>query len=189
MTFYIFGYGSLIWNPGFAYRKKVNATLMNYKRSLCMYSWNLRGTPEKPGLVLGLTKKAGSFCNGIVYEIDANELDKIMSYLIQRENTPYECYDVLTVKMGFEDNIIDALCFVSKEEHFQYAGHLSDNEKIKIICTTGGKNGTSFQYLENTIAAMIDEGIEDIDLNVLYQIVLKIKTMLHAADMAILHIS
>jgi glutathione-specific gamma-glutamylcyclotransferase len=169
MSFHIFGYGSLIWNPGFVYKKKVNATLMKYQRSLCMYSWSLRGTPKKPGLVLGLTKNNDSFCRGVVYEIDLNEKDKILSYLIQRENTPFECYDILMVPIEIESKMANVLCFVSKEEHPQYAGHLTDDEKVKIISTASGKNGTSLQYFKNTIIALKDAGIEDKELNILFQ--------------------
>lgn len=176
MSYYIFGYGSLIWNPGFPYISKTKGKLMNYQRSLCMYSWGLRGTPQNPGLILGLTKKDNSFCEGIIYEIDMDKQDEIVSNLIYRENTPSPCYDVLIlpIQIEAEDKIINTLCFVSKEDHEQFAGHLTQDEKIKIISTARGKNGTTFEYLENTVKSLKNENIEDDELDNLYQIMLSI---------------
>lgn len=172
MSFYIFGYGSLIWNPGFEYIDRIPARLLNYERSLCMWSISLRGTPENPGLVLGLTKNPNSFCDGIVYKVDTTLYDTVISYLIQRENTPYECYDVLWLPITIENVICYALCFVSKPDHPQYASNLTDNEIHNILCTAHGTNGTSFDYLEQTILALEKVNIYDESLYNIYQSVM-----------------
>jgi cation transport protein ChaC len=158
-TNYIFAYGSLIWNPCFNYLWKSSAILHNYERQLCMYSWRARGTKENPGLVLGLVNKEGAYCDSY--------RDEIFSSLYLRENTPSECYDVVYLDVELinnENEIVKALCFVSKDYHEQYAKYLTNDEKIKIIIQAEGECGTTRQYLENTVISLKKEELEDYTL-------------------------
>lgn len=169
MSFYVFAYGSLIWNPGFEYIRRIVGRVLNYERSLCMWSVRFRGTPENPGLVLGLTSKVGSFCDGLVYEVDMHMWDAVLSYLIERENSPYECYDI--VWLPIDGTLYHALCFVSKQDDSYYTGNLKNDEIYNILHTARGTNGSSFEYLEQTILALEKEGIHDESLYNIYQTV------------------
>src|ERR1043166_8962735 len=80
---WVFGYGSLIWRPGFDYLERAPANLIGMHRSLCFYSFDHRGTPERPGLVLGLD--FGGACRGIAYRVAANKRATTLSYLRGRE--------------------------------------------------------------------------------------------------------
>jgi len=162
-TSYIFAYGSLIWNPCFNYLLKSPAILRDYERQLCMYSWRARGTKDNPGLVLGLVNKEGSYCEGVVYKICDSNCDEIFTSLCLRENSPSECYNVvnLDVELINEGNVVSTLCFVSKNDHEQYAKYLTDDEKIKIIMQAKGECGTTKEYLENTVISLKKEGLKD----------------------------
>ena len=81
--FWVFGYGSLMWRPGFAFVESVTAHLAGEHRALCVYSWVHRGTPEQPGLVLGLDR--GGSCRGVAFRVDGGRRDEVVAYLRERE--------------------------------------------------------------------------------------------------------
>ena len=82
---WVFGYGSLIWRPGFDYLERIPARLIGEHRALCVYSFDHRGTPEKPGLVLGLDR--GGACRGIAFRVPAKQRNTTVQYLRGREQT------------------------------------------------------------------------------------------------------
>ena len=84
MAMFVFAYGSLIWRPGFAHLGARPALLRGYHRRFCIWSRHYRGTPERPGLVLGLDR--GGACQGVVFEVAAEAAAAVLEYLDAREN-------------------------------------------------------------------------------------------------------
>ncbi|KAL6056522.1 Gamma-glutamylcyclotransferase [Balamuthia mandrillaris] len=181
---WVFAYGSLMWNPGFSYGRRSRCILHDAQRSLCMYSIHLRGTPEKPGLVLGLHPKRGASCLGMCFEVRTKQRKRqVLEYLEERENTPEVCYRRMVGELKLTDEegratgeVVRGVFYFPIEEHHQYAGHLykEENEEeerkqnedavMEILRTSRGKNGTSLEYLENTLKFMEEFGIEDVQL-------------------------
>jgi len=83
--FWVFGYGSLMWNPGFAFAERVPATLLGYARSFCMWSIHHRGTPEEPGLVLALDLEDRASCRGLAFHVSRDHAAATLAYLRERE--------------------------------------------------------------------------------------------------------
>ncbi|PRP78358.1 ChaC-like protein [Planoprotostelium fungivorum] len=170
---WIFGYGSLMWNhPEFESVEQHHADLNGYRRDLCMYSFMTRGTPELPGLCLGLTAAEGEACIGIAFRIESKKRDAAWKALQERENTPLVCYRAVTVQVSLRcderrmrgDHSVSALVFLPLTSHVQYAGKLTDDEKLNILRDQDrrGTRGTSLEYLRMTIESLQKEvGIRD----------------------------
>lgn len=147
--FWIFGYGSLMWNPGFSYRNLQLARLFGYHRSLCIYSHYYRGTPEQSGLVMGL--KRGGSCRGMAFYISRTEAQKTYDYLVEREqvnNTYKEKYLHLYLEDGRK---VKSLVFIADSAHPQYAGTLASCDIVKIVSAARGKTGSNRDYVLNTV--------------------------------------
>src|SRR6202046_462272 len=122
---WVFGYGSLMWRPGFAYLERMPARLIGLHRSLCVFSYVHRGTPEKPGLVLGLDR--GGMCRGITFRVAAAKRKKTIPYLRGREQVT-SVYLETVRRIELEDEArrqVRALTYVVDRGHVQYAGRLS----------------------------------------------------------------
>ncbi|EJF91541.1 gamma-glutamylcyclotransferase [Bartonella tamiae] len=157
--FWVFGYGSLMWNPGFIFDKQVPARLYGYHRSLCIYSHFYRGTPDKPGLVFGLAK--GGCCNGLAFHIPKKTAKATYEYLLEREqinNVYNEKQCALYTKLH---KPIEALVFVANPHHAQYAGGLSLHDKLTIIDKSNGEKGSTRDYVLNTLKLLKQNGIKD----------------------------
>src|ERR1700761_1500425 len=129
---WVFGYGSLMWRPGFAYLERVPARLVGMHRALCVYSFVHRGTPERPGLVLGLDR--GGMCRGIAYRVAAPAWMATIEYLRGREQvtTVYlETMRQITLE-EHERRRVRALCYIVDRSHVQYAGRLSLAESVHL---------------------------------------------------------
>src|SRR5215468_15110 len=127
---WVFGYGSLMWRPGFEYLEKVPARLIGEHRALCVYSFVHRGTPEKPGLVLGLDR--GGACRGVAFRISAKNRKETVAYLRAREQVTSVYREVMR-SVWLEDDArqrVGALVYVVDRGHVQYAGHLSLAEQL-----------------------------------------------------------
>jgi cation transport protein ChaC len=161
---WIFAYGSLMWDPGFHFEEARPALLRGYHRAFCLYSHRYRGTPEKPGLVLGLD--IGGSCRGIAYRVHAGDADKVMTYLWDREmlNRAYECKEL---KVHLAGRHVTARAFVVRRGHQQYAGKLSTERTVELICQGEGARGDCFSYLENTVEHLDRLGIPDRRLHAL----------------------
>src|SRR5438105_7641806 len=119
---WVFGYGSLIWRPGFDYLERVPANIIGMHRSLCVYSFDHRGTPERPGLVLGLD--FGGACRGIAYRVGAAKRGSTIAYLRAREQVTMvyrECVRRVWLE-GDPKRQAPALCYMVDRRHPQYAG-------------------------------------------------------------------
>ena len=157
--FWVFGYGSLIWNPGFELSERRRATLHGLHRSLCIHSWVHRGTREKPGLVLGLD--TGGSCKGIAMRVDAAKRDEVIAYLRARElvtNVYLECWRKVVLEDG---RSVAALVYRVDREHPQYARGLSADAQVEIIRSSRGGSGPNSEYVLSTVKAMREHGIRD----------------------------
>ncbi|WP_147125856.1 gamma-glutamylcyclotransferase [Shimia ponticola] len=158
---WIFGYGSLIWNPGFEPAEQVLGRLSGYARSFCMWSIHHRGTPEEPGLVLALDSDDAATCDGMAFRVPEHSHDKIIAYIRERElvSSAYlEERVALTLRDGRE---IEALAYVVDRDHEQYTGHLDIETQADVIARARGGRGPNTDYLYSTAEHLTDLGIED----------------------------
>ena len=156
---WVFGYGSLMWSPGFRCTRKAAGKVHGYHRSLCVYSHRYRGTPLRPGLVMGLCR--GGSCWGMVYRVSAARAAHVLRYLWRREmrNRVYRPRFVrVRVRGGGE---IRALAFVADAEHRQFAGDLDLERTARLIAQGIGERGHNIDYLSSTLAHMHELGVRD----------------------------
>jgi cation transport protein ChaC len=164
---WVFGYGSLIWRPGFDYLDRIPANIIGMHRSLCVYSFDHRGTPERPGLVLGLD--FGGACRGIAYRVAAKHRAATLAYLRGREQTT-AVYRELTRGVWLEgqpDRRVEAMCYAVDRGHPQYAGRLSHDRQLQIVRQGHGRSGNNRDYVIETVKALEALNITDHDLHVL----------------------
>ena len=154
---WVFGYGSLMWNPGFPFTESATGRLYGYHRDLCVWSWNYRGNRQTPGLVLGLDH--GGSCTGVSYRIDNNDRGAVLAYLHHRElNT--EIYDVVCSPVMLDTGRkVTALCFVVDRKKEQYTGRLSLGEVTRIVKSARGQRGENTEYVVNTYNHLQDLGV------------------------------
>ena len=162
--FWVFGYGSLMWNPGFRHDATRHAVLPGFHRSFCIRSTIYRGTPEQPGLVLGID--VGGECNGIAFRVDAAHREEVLSYLFEREMRSH-VYTPTWVSIVIDGVARPALTFVVKRDHRQFVC-MTAEEMVAIIASSAGANGSNFEYLENTVHALHELGVPDPALDALH---------------------
>lgn len=157
--FWVFGYGSLMWNPGFQFQVRLGARAFGYRRSLCIRSFVHRGTPERPGLVLGLDR--GGSCRGAAFKVNAEDREEVLDYLRKRElvtNVYLERHLRLALEDGRE---VRAIGYVVDRAHPQYAGALDVEEAARIVHVSAGQSGPNEAYVANTVAHLKEMGIRD----------------------------
>ena len=165
-TIWIFGYGSLIWDPGFDPAERALARLPDYERSFCLRSLVHRGTPEAPGLVLALDAGPGG-CSGVAYSVRKGQEDEVMAYLRARELVT-SAYLERWVPVDLEDGRrVTAVTYVIDRHHDQYCGGLTAEEEAAIIAQSTGGRGPNRDYLYNTAAHLGELGIPDSALDAL----------------------
>ncbi len=148
---WVFAYGSLMWNPGFPHLEVRRGRLYGYHRRFCIYSHVYRGTPERPGLVLGLD--LGGSCEGLVFRVPAGEASEVMDYLYARELVT-EVYIPRWVRVATPDGEIRAASFVVDRAHHQYTGELELDATAELIRQGVGVSGPGIEYLRNTVHHM-----------------------------------
>jgi cation transport protein ChaC len=171
---WVFGYGSLIWRPGFEFVERVPARLIGEHRALCVYSFVHRGTPEKPGLVLGLDR--GGACRGIAFRVAGENRSATIDYLRAREQVT-SVYREVTRSVWLENEPrqrVSALAYVVDRGHVQYAGRLSLAEQLRHVLQGHGQSGVNRDYVLATVKAIEAEGFRDTQLH-------RLATMLHDA--------
>ncbi len=164
---WVFGYGSLMWRPGFDVLERVPARLKGLHRALCVYSFVHRGTPERPGLVLGLDR--GGMCRGIAYRIAAAARAKTIAYLRAREQVT-AVYRETMRRIELEDAArrqVSALCYVVDRGHVQYAGRLSLAERLHHVRQGHGQSGPNRDYVLDAVRALEALGYRETDLHLL----------------------
>lgn len=160
---WVFGYGSLLWNPGFEVAEQVVARLDGWHRSFCMRSIHHRGTEEDPGLVLALDAEAGAQCQGLALKVAAGHEAATLDYLRERELVS-SAYLERMLRLELSDGReVEAVTYVIDPEHVQYC-HLELREQAEIISKAVGGRGPNTEYLYNTASHLFELGIEDADL-------------------------
>lgn len=158
---WVFGYGSLMWDPGFQPIETVKARLTGYARSFCLRSTRYRGTDKDPGLVLGLDAQPGAECSGLALRIPDDRHDDVMIYLRERE-LDTGAYQEMRLPVALEDGRqIEALAYVMRRDHWQYAGGLCPVEQAQIISRAVGGRGPNAEYLFNTARHLAEIGLAD----------------------------
>ncbi|MFO1152938.1 MAG: gamma-glutamylcyclotransferase [Rhodospirillales bacterium] len=156
---WVFGYGSLMWDPGFPFAEAAWGLLRGFHRSLCIRSVRNRGTPERPGLALGLA--AGGSCRGRVFRIDPPELAVTRAYLWRRE-MPLNAYVPRLLRVRLDDGrTVKALVFVARRGHPSCLVALSDERAAEMVATGAGSYGSALDYLRNVVAHLDGFGIAD----------------------------
>ena len=158
---WVFGYGSLMWRTGFEFLERRQARLIGGHRSLCVYSHIHRGTPEKPGLVLGLDR--GGSCRGVAFRVAADKAKATLGYLQERElvtKVYKEAVRPVDLLEGGKERV-RALCFLVNRSHPQYAGTLSLEEQLHHVRQGHGRSGANPEYVTETVSHMRVLGIRD----------------------------
>jgi cation transport protein ChaC len=156
---WVFGYGSLMWRPGFGYVERQLAWLRGYHRALCIYSHVHRGTPERPGLVLGLDR--GGSCRGVAFRIEAAKADATIAYLRAREQVT-SVYVERRVRLRLDDGReVEALTYVVDRGHVQYAGKLPLDKILEYVRSGVGQSGENPAYVLNTHRHLAELSLRD----------------------------
>jgi cation transport protein ChaC len=151
-----------MWRPDFAYARRCKATLRGWRRSLCVYSHVYRGTPEEPGLVLGLDR--GGACHGVAFEVDASLSESTIRYLRDREQVT-AVYLERTVPVTLETGErVAALTYIADRLHPQYAGRMDREAVLKLVREGLGKSGRNADYVTETHDHLIALGVRDREL-------------------------
>ncbi|MBP0482665.1 gamma-glutamylcyclotransferase [Sagittula salina] len=164
MTLWVFGYASLLWNPGFPVAERVQARLHGYARSFCMYSIHHRGTEEEPGLVLALDAQEGACCDGLALRAAPGSEEETLAYLRERELISSAYLEKRLPVALHDGRRVEALSYVIDPGHAQYC-HLSLPEQARIIARAVGGRGPNTEYLHNTAAHLDELGVPDPDLH------------------------
>ncbi len=164
MTMWVFGYGSLLWNPGFTVARSEVATLQGYARSFCMSSIHHRGSEEKPGLVLALDEIEEAHCQGLALAVAAGEEEQTLAYLREREliSSAYLERD-LEIELA-SGAAVTAVTYVIDPHHVQYCGGMALEQQAQIIATAVGGRGPNTEYLYNTAEHLAEIGLGDAEL-------------------------
>jgi len=157
--FWVFGYGSLMWRPGFAHTETRRARLHGFRRSLCVSSFIYRGTPQRSGLVLGLDR--GGSCVGLAFRVPLELREEVLAYLRDRELvTSVYLERVLPVRLEGGD-MVEAVTYVVDRTHEQYAGGLDEASAAAIVSGAVGQAGPNEEYVLNTLSHLRALGIRD----------------------------
>jgi len=175
--FWVFAYGSLMWRPGFEYEERQGALLHGVHRALCVYSYVHRGTPQKPGLVLGLDR--GGACRGIAFRVAAEKWPDTLRYLREREQVTmvYREARQPIVLLGNVPRKTTALVYVVDRSHPQYAGKLSLARQLIHVRDARGGSGPNPDYIINTAAHLRELGLRDHALDWLAEKLLSIEVI------------
>jgi cation transport protein ChaC len=162
---WVFAYGSLIWNPGFEFVERASARLVGEHRALCIYSMVYRGTPEKPGLVLGLAP--GGACNGVAFRVKTDHRGGVIAYLREREQVTNVYREVIrTIRLDRDGaRSVRALTYVADRAHAQYAGRLTLDQQLHLVRHGCGSAGPNADYVVSTARALDAHGIRDRQLH------------------------
>jgi cation transport protein ChaC len=160
---WVFGYGSLMWRPGFPYVEARVARLSGAHRALCVYSWVHRGTEAHPGLVLGLDR--GGACRGIAFRVAKAERDSVVAYLREREQVT-AVYHERVRPIRFEDGgRAEAIAYLVDRGHPQYAGKLDEETQFRMVLEARGHSGENSDYVISTASHLAELGMPDAALS------------------------
>ena len=159
---WVFGFGSLIWNPGFAYTEKRKAILHGHTRTFSFWTMRSRGTSEAPGL--GLAIEAGDgVCEAIAFRLAEREIEDDLKRLWDREMAA-GVYVPVWRQVDTVAGEIPALCFIANAEHTSYAGALPRERVVSVMARAAGSHGACRDYLASLVAALPEHDLEDPDM-------------------------
>jgi cation transport protein ChaC len=162
---WIFGYGSLLWEPGFPFEDRVQARLAGWHRSFCMRSIHHRGTVDRPGLVLALDAAPDAYCDGVAFQVADDHQQATLDYLRERELISSAYLEKVLPLHLHDGRNVDAVAYVIDPEHDQYCGGLDLSEQARIIAMAIGGRGPNTEYLWNTASHLAALGIADTDID------------------------
>ena len=160
---WVFGYGSLMWRPGFEFVSRHKALVRGYRRRLCIASHVYRGTPERPGLVLGLDE--GGECEGVLFRVEASRREATLAYLRERELVNYVYLETIVPALSPDGQTHDAVTYVADRVHGQYAPPMPKAKLLEIIRGGRGISGDNADYVLATHDHLAELGIEDEELS------------------------
>ena len=162
---WVFGYGSLLWNPEFPVAEQVVARLPGYARSFCMRSIHHRGSEAEPGLVLALDESAERACEGLALRVQPGHEDETLAGLRERELISSAYVEKNLVVDLVDGRHVNAVAYVIERDHVQYCGGLPLEEQAQIIARAVGGRGPNTEYLFNTAKHLAELGLADADLD------------------------
>ena len=160
---WVFGYGSLMWRPGFSYTARHRATICGWRRRLCIESHVYRGTPENPGLVFGLDR--GGMCEGVAFRVPGDQRAATIEYLREREQVTsvyLECIVPTILDTGVR---VTAMTYVADRDHPQYAGQLDREAMLEVVRHRQGKAGSNADYVLATYDHLVELNVRDAELD------------------------
>lgn len=157
--FWVFGYGSLMWNPGFPHQESVGARLPGYRRALCIWSWVHRGTQHAPGLVLGLDR--GGSCRGVAFRVAPEDWGGVIAYLRERELVTNVYLEKVLPLVLADGRRVRGVVYVADPAHEQYAGSRPPVRSAEIVHEAQGLSGPNDAYLFSTLTQLRAMGIRD----------------------------
>ena len=155
---WFFAYGSLMWDPGFSPVETRPALLRGWHRRFCVSSVIYRGTPERPGLSLGLDR--GGSCRGLALRIAERDRPEVLAYLSERE-MPEEIYSTRRTSIHTQEGPLTAYTLVVNRDHFLYVRGLDFDASAERIAACSGKRGPNVEYLAQTVGHLDALGIRD----------------------------
>jgi len=161
---WVFGYGSLMWRPGFAHDEALPARLHGYHRALCIYSIVHRGTAQRPGLVLGLDR--GGSCHGWAFRVERSREAEVLAYLDARELVT-DVYQRRRLPLTTARGRLAAWCYVVRRDHVQYAGKLDEHRVLELVRHGTGRSGRNCDYVVSTVSHLEQMGVVDGPLHAL----------------------
>lgn len=168
---WVFGYGSLMWDPGFAYAQRQGARASGWRRSFCMTSIHYRGTADSPGLVLALDQSQANHCDGVAFRVAPEQAAKTLQILRERELISYAYHEV-TLPITLQDgSVVDAVTYVINRAGEQYFPDADLTRQAAIIAGAQGTKGPNRDYLFATVDHLQTMGIQDPDLRRLADLV------------------
>ncbi|MEN0087440.1 MAG: gamma-glutamylcyclotransferase [Pseudomonadota bacterium] len=159
---WVFGYGSLMWRPGFEYVEAKHAKLHGLHRRLCIYSHVHRGTPQRPGLVLGLDK--GGSCQGMVFRVERAMQTEVLAYLREREMMNGVYYEAMRRVRCDDGSTVKALCYCAVRDHVQFAPVIGMDATIRQVHGAVGQSGRNEDYVLSTVEKIQAMGARDREL-------------------------
>ena len=167
---WVFGYGSLIWNPVVQFSQTLDATIYGYHRRFCMWTRIGRGSPDCPGLVLALDK--GGSTKGVIFRLERKIAIRELDILWRREMMA-DSYRPVWLSAHSANGPIKAMSFAMRRDRPIYAPPMAEEEVAKAIYHAKGFVGPCRDYLENTYQALVEAGIHDKQMSRLVQLMLK----------------
>ncbi|MZR30101.1 gamma-glutamylcyclotransferase [Sneathiella litorea] len=175
---WVFGYGSLLWNPAFHFTEWQPARLFGFRRRFCLQASIGRGSPEKPGLMLALDH--GGSCKGRAFHIAPEKIDSETDILWMREMVS-GAYNARHIHIQLPDRKVKGLTFVINRSHPRYVSNIGMEETVQLLASGEGHLGTCRDYLNNTIAHLDEMNVQD---RYLHEIQQKMRKLDHQNDIA-----